>query len=85
MSGMVSTHSFVADHGASFVPRGVPASPALRPKLPWHARMGSWMQSAYRRYQSRQLLAQLDGHMLKDIGVTYAEAETEANKPFWRG
>ena len=93
MSGMVSNHPFVADHEGSFVPRGVPASsprgfpatPALRPKLPWPARVGGWMQGAYRRYRSRQLLAQLDGHLLKDIGVSYAEAEAEANKPFWRG
>ena len=25
-----------------------------------------------------------DGHMLKDIGVSFAEAEAEANKPFWQ-
>lgn len=85
MSGMVSTHSFVADHEGTFVPRQVPASPAMRPKLPWRPRVGTWMQAAYRRYRSRQLLAQLDGHLLKDIGVSYAEAESEANKPFWRG
>ncbi len=29
-------------------------------------------------------IAQLDSHMLKDIGVSLAEAEAEANKPFWR-
>lgn len=85
MSGLISTHSFVADHDGSFVPRQVPASPASRPKLPWTARVGSWVQAAYRRHRSRQLLAQLDGHMLKDIGVSFTEAETEANKPFWQG
>lgn len=93
MSGMVSTQAFVADQGGSLVPRGVPASfpqgfpatPALRPKLPWRARVGGWMRAAYRRHRSRQLLAQLDGHLLKDIGVSYTEAETEANKHFWQG
>jgi uncharacterized protein YjiS (DUF1127 family) len=46
----------------------------------------SWdnLRAAWRRYRSRQNIAQLDGHMLKDIGVSFAEAETEANKPFWR-
>lgn len=85
MSGMVSTHSFVADHEGTFVPRQVPASPAMRPKLPWRARVCTWMLAAYRRHRSRQLLTQMDGHLLKDIGVTYAEAEAEANKPFWQG
>jgi uncharacterized protein YjiS (DUF1127 family) len=48
--------------------------------------MLSWntIATAWQRYRSRQRIAQLDGHMLKDIGVSYAEAEAEANKPFWR-
>ena len=46
----------------------------------------SWdgVRAAWRRYRSRQNIAQLDSHMLKDIGVSLAEAEAEANKPFWR-
>jgi uncharacterized protein YjiS (DUF1127 family) len=46
----------------------------------------SWdsMRASWRRYRSRQNIAQLDSHMLKDIGVSFAEAEAEANKPFWR-
>ena len=46
----------------------------------------SWaiIRSAWRRHRSRQRIADLDGHMLKDIGVSSAEAEAEANKPFWR-
>jgi uncharacterized protein YjiS (DUF1127 family) len=45
----------------------------------------SWTQfrAAWRRYRSRQHISGLDSHMLKDIGVTFAEAEAEANKPFW--
>ena len=42
------------------------------------------VRAAWRRYRSRQNIAQLDSHMLKDIGVSFAEAEAEANKPFWR-
>ena len=40
--------------------------------------------AAWRRRRSRNLLSQLDDYMLKDIGVTRAEAHLEANKPFWR-
>ena len=45
----------------------------------WLARLREWR----RRQRSRTFLVQLDDHLLKDIGVTYAEAEREANKPFW--
>ena len=46
---------------------------------------GTAIRAAWRRYRSRQRIAHLDGHLLKDIGVSFAEAEAEANKPFWRG
>jgi uncharacterized protein YjiS (DUF1127 family) len=50
------------------------------------ARVPCWamLRSAWRCYRSRQRIPQLDRHLLKDIGVSFAEAEAEANKPFWR-
>ena len=45
---------------------------------------GTPFREAWRRYRSRQRITQLDSHLLKDIGVSFAEAEAEANKPFWR-
>lgn len=39
----------------------------------WHARM-----------RTRRELAQLDDHMLDDIGLTRDMVEREYNKPFWR-
>jgi uncharacterized protein YjiS (DUF1127 family) len=36
------------------------------------------------RSSQRHDLARLDDHLLKDIGVTRAEAAREAAKPFWR-
>ena len=41
------------------------------------------IRAAWRRHRSRQSIAGLDDHLLKDIGVSFAEAEAEANKPFW--
>ena len=35
------------------------------------------------RDRSRRYLAQLDDSLLKDIGLTRAEARSEAGKPFW--
>ena len=60
----------------------------LRPTHPFAAPSTSvWMRirSAWRRYRSRQRLAQVDSHALKDIGVSFSEAEAEANKWFWQG
>jgi uncharacterized protein YjiS (DUF1127 family) len=42
------------------------------------------VRTAWRRYRSRQRIADLDDHLLKDIGVSVSDAEAEANKPFWQ-
>ena len=64
---------------------GIPGGLQSRP-VPIVRRSPVWtmLRRAWRRYRSRQYLGQLDAYMLKDIGVTPAEAEAEANKPFWR-
>jgi uncharacterized protein YjiS (DUF1127 family) len=46
--------------------------------------LGRTLRQAIRRWQTRRRLAEMDGRLLKDIGVSYADAELEANKPFWR-
>lgn len=37
-----------------------------------------------RRRRERRELARLDARTLKDIGLTFADAEMLINKPFWR-
>ena len=44
---------------------------------------GLWR--AWRRHRSRVSITSLNDGMLKDIGLTRADVEYEANKPFWRG
>ena len=44
------------------------------------AALREWRQ----RKNSRLELARLDERMLRDIGLTRAEADHEINKPFWR-
>jgi uncharacterized protein YjiS (DUF1127 family) len=36
------------------------------------------------RRRGRQILARLDSHILRDIGLTQDEARAEAVKPFWQ-
>ncbi|WP_417827594.1 DUF1127 domain-containing protein [Thalassospira sp.] len=40
----------------------------------------TWMK----RYSLRQKLANMDAHMLRDIGWSFYDAKREAAKPFWK-
>jgi uncharacterized protein YjiS (DUF1127 family) len=42
-------------------------------------RLRTWLE----RDRQRRALAELSDHLLRDIGVTRAEAMREAAKPFW--
>jgi uncharacterized protein YjiS (DUF1127 family) len=35
------------------------------------------------RYRQRRQLADLDDHMLRDLGLSHREVTWECNKPFW--
>ena len=65
---------------------GTPLAGTRGPHLRGATAAGTWqgLRTAWRRYRTRQSIAGLDAHALRDIGVSYAEAEFEANKPFWR-
>ena len=38
-----------------------------------------------RRHKDRMHLMSLDDRLLRDIGISYADVDREASKPFWRG
>lgn len=44
----------------------------------------AWAELALERRRERARLAALEPRLLRDIGVTPAEALTESRKPFWR-
>ena len=49
---------------------------------PWHGIVQRLALMA-EVWRTRRILSEMDPRLLKDIGVSYAEAEAEANKPFW--
>jgi uncharacterized protein YjiS (DUF1127 family) len=42
------------------------------------------LESMLDRSRERKAMRSLDGHILKDIGLSAADVEREASKPFWR-
>ena len=67
-------------------PPAQPYSAWRRKRAPIHPLAAAWMLVAswIERTRQRDALAALDDHSLRDIGITRAEAEREARKPFWR-
>lgn len=62
-------------------PAGTQLLPAAgRAALSILRRLGSW----YDRWLQQQNLAELDDHILRDIGISPREVERECAKPFWR-
>ena len=76
-----------------------PASPVAGASISWNAwlaagiilfrrtllRMIDTLALWRERARQRQVLLTLDDRLLSDIGVTRAEAEVEAARPFWHG
>lgn len=43
-----------------------------------------WLMERLERMRERRALAALDDRILHDLGITRAQADNEAGKPFWR-
>jgi uncharacterized protein YjiS (DUF1127 family) len=59
--------------------RGAQSSIAERILSAPFAVLATWGE----RLKQRTDLAEMDDRMLKDIGVSFADARAEADKPFW--
>ncbi len=77
----VARSATVEPRGSRFGLPGVGGAPCLG--APRRPSLRAMLRAAWRRHRTRRRLAELDAYALKDIGVSYAEAEAEANKPFW--
>ncbi|MFM9270383.1 DUF1127 domain-containing protein [Halomonas elongata] len=52
-----------------------------------HVRLANWRlawQRQWQRHHTRRRLRDLDARLLDDVGISAAQAEREARKPFWR-
>lgn len=78
-----TTTPFLCEQASGTPSRHLDRVPACGRQSTRLTRVWSLLVEAWCRHRSRQLLSGLDAHMLKDIGVTFAEAEHEANKWFW--
>ncbi len=75
------TASYTASHIESqfFLPRPTFAEQLQSLVLPLVQNLWFWLA----RSKSRRDLMQLDGRLLRDIGVNWVDAQREAAKPFW--
>ena len=64
------------ESASGFVANGV--------KRPWRTELVGLVHTWVERSKGRRELASMSDHMLKDIGVSRAQAWVESNKPFWR-
>ena len=63
--------------------RSIPAAYAFIPARTERPSILAWFGLVLRTAQTRRLLAEMDGRMLADIGVTHSDAQTEAARPAW--
>jgi uncharacterized protein YjiS (DUF1127 family) len=47
-------------------------------------RLVDWLLGALERQRERRMLLALDERMLRDVGITRADALREGGKPFWQ-
>lgn len=76
----------VARSFTSAAPRGKPLDPSAVLSTVSRGALYAmrWLEAAADRRGQRLALRELDDHLLKDIGVSRAEAWRATRKPFWR-
>jgi uncharacterized protein YjiS (DUF1127 family) len=74
----MQVHARAPGHGGGTAPRlslGIKA---------WTATAVGLLLCWHERARQRRALLRLDDRMLKDIGISRADAEREASRPFWQ-
>ncbi len=70
--------AYVATHHGTHLPTVLPRSTQGGLHV-WGSVIRMWLE----RSRQRRALAALDDRLLRDVGVTSAQARREAGKPFW--
>jgi len=69
---------------ADTLPAQWPAHTAAQPATRWLDEVSNLLMHWLDASRSRQTLDELDDHLLRDIGLTRAEARRESGKFFWQ-
>jgi uncharacterized protein YjiS (DUF1127 family) len=80
MSALHSTHPMIGFFASAFT-RGQEENTGPSPMRRLWTTLAAWQNRAMMRHH----LLGMNEYMLKDIGLTRADAQREANKPFWEG
>jgi len=72
-----------SDRSGSIEAKGEPLRGSLHP-VGLIAKLWALLRSWQERIESRRHIRELDARLLRDIGVTRAEIDSEIAKPFWR-
>lgn len=70
----------MAAHSDTRTPSGI----TITVPRPWASAL-AWIGAAMDRRTQRRRLASLDPRLLRDIGLTQAQALDEARRPWWQG
>ncbi len=76
--------SSIHDQARSLAPHAGPAGGAWSRIRRASLRLWQYLECWSERRRQRRQLRRLGDHILKDIGLSRADVEREADKPFWR-
>lgn len=70
------------EHAASTIlSQAMPLPPISRLLMGFAVTVGRWEMNV----RTRKALERLDDHLLRDVGLTQAQAQAEWDRPFWWG
>jgi uncharacterized protein YjiS (DUF1127 family) len=87
-NGVPELNPYLSSQSLSAPDSSQPGRPFVRLVRAVDSAFGAAMNTLFiwdRRHRDRLHLTSLDERMLRDIGITSADVEHEAAKPFWRG
>jgi len=66
---------------STILPQAMPLPPISRLLMGFAVTVAQWEMNI----RTRKALEKLDDHLLRDVGLTHAQAQAEWDRPFWWG